>query len=126
MARGHYDRHKEQHWRRHVAAWRRSGQSVRAYCAAQGLSEPSFYAWRKTLRERDGGGDTKARHSATIAQVAASPAVSPFVPVRLVEAAPASAAVEVVLRGGWVVRVTDGFTAQTLRAVLAALEGLPC
>ena len=35
---------KERFWRRHVEAWRNSGESVRAYCAAQMLSEPSFYA----------------------------------------------------------------------------------
>jgi hypothetical protein len=57
--------------------------------------------------------------------VAAPAAVSPFVAVRLVEDA-APAAVEVVLRGGRVVRVAAGFAAQTLRAVVAALEDLPC
>jgi hypothetical protein len=53
-------------------------------------------------------------------------AVSPFVPVRLVEDAQSAAAVEVVLRGGRVVRVAAGFAAQTLREVVAALEDLPC
>jgi len=52
--------------------------------------------------------------------------VSPFVPVRLVEETACGAAVEVVVRGGRVVRVAAGFAAQTLRAVVAALEDLPC
>lgn len=36
-------------WRGHVEAHRKRGGSVRGYCRAQGLSEPSFYAWRKRL-----------------------------------------------------------------------------
>jgi hypothetical protein len=58
--------------------------------------------------------------------VASAVAVSPFVPVRLVANATPAAAVEVVLRGGRVVRVAAGFAAQTLREVVAALEDLPC
>jgi hypothetical protein len=48
------------------------------------------------------------------------------VPVRLVEDAASAPAVEVVLRGGRVVRVAAGFAAKTLREVVAALEDLPC
>jgi hypothetical protein len=51
---------------------------------------------------------------------------SPFVPVRLVEDTPPAAAVEVVLRGGRVLRVAAGFSAQTLREIVATLEDLPC
>jgi transposase len=126
MARGQRDRSKERHWRHHVAAWRRSGQSVRAYCAAEGLAEPSFYAWRRALAERERCGGTKTRRGTSADPTAVCDAASAFVPVRLVEEAPAVAAVEVVLRGGRVVRVAAGFTAETLRAVVAALEDLPC
>jgi transposase len=125
MAKGQRDRAKERHWRGHLAAWRRSGQSVRAYCAAQGLSEPSFYAWRRVLLQRDGRSGIKVAPGAT-SPSAALAGRSPFVPVRLVEEATSAASVEVVLRGGRVVRVAAGFTAQTLREVVAALEDLPC
>ena len=47
------DVEKERRWRRHVARQARSQQSVRAYCAAAGISEPSFYAWRRELAKRD-------------------------------------------------------------------------
>src|ERR1700733_6463413 len=47
------DRGKEQFWRRTFRQWRRSGLSVRAYCAEHGLAEPSFYAWRRIVAERD-------------------------------------------------------------------------
>ena len=136
MARGQRDRAKEQHWRRHVAAWRRSGQSVREYCRAEGLSEPSFYAWRRVLADRTPRGAAHAGDGVASEQAAAtrgrggatggSTAASPFVPVRLVQDATRAEAVEVVLRGGRVVRVAAGFAAKTLRDVVAALEDLPC
>ena len=40
------DRGKERFWRRMVGQWRRSGQTVRDFCAAHALSEPSFFASR--------------------------------------------------------------------------------
>jgi hypothetical protein len=135
MARGQRDRTKERFWRRHVAAWRRSGQSVRAYCASAGVSEPSFYAWRRVLVEREALDRTGAAHAGdcvvsgqatTIGVPGKGATVSAFVPVRLVEDSASTAAVEVVLRGGRVVRVAAGFAATTLRAVVAALEDLPC
>jgi len=127
MAKGQRDPIKERRWRGHLAAWRRSGQSVRAYCAAQGLSEPSFYSWRRVLArpERLRGAKTAAGNDT--ASTAGFTERSPFLPVRLVEDTPPPAAtVEVVLRGGRVLRVAAGFSAQTLREVVAVLEGLPC
>ena len=47
------DPRKEQFWRRQFEHWRRSGLSVRAFCARHGLSEPTFYSWRRTLAQRD-------------------------------------------------------------------------
>lgn len=136
MARGQRDRGKERYWRRHVAAWRRSGQSVRAYCDGEGLSEASFYAWRRVLAERGARGGTGPAHAENAwdqvaatrdgGRAAGAAAVSPFVPVRLVEDAMAAAGVEVVVRGGRVVRVAAGFAAKTLREVVAVLEDLPC
>jgi len=144
MARGQRDRVKERHWRRHVAAWRRSGQSVRAYCEAEGLSEASFYAWRRVLAERRQVGATRAERIQSAAApppatsrsgraapgsgaaTASAATVAAFVPVRLVEDAASASAVEVVLRGGRVVRVAAGFAAKTLREVVATLEDLPC
>jgi hypothetical protein len=43
------DERKEREWRRRIGDWRRSGLSVRAFCAGRGLAQPSFYAWRRAL-----------------------------------------------------------------------------
>ena len=135
MAKTWRDRGKERFWRRHVAAWRRSGRGIRDYCRSVGLSEPSFYAWRRVLAERQAARRTaaSARKVASAQKVVErqeqSTRVAAFVPVRLIaESAEAAAAgsVEVVVRGGRVVRVAAGFAAATLRDVVVVLEGLPC
>jgi len=101
---------KGRFWRRVVRQWRQSGLSVRAFCAQHGLSEASFYAWRRALNRRD------------------TAAVS-FVPVAVVsEERSASAGVgacaglELVVGRGRVVRVGPGFDAPTLQRLLALLE----
>ena len=49
------DPDKDKFWRQTLKEQSASGQSVRAFCAARGLSEPSFYAWRRTLAQRSRG-----------------------------------------------------------------------
>src|SRR5215470_2462439 len=42
---------KADEWVERIAAQRRSGMSVKQFCKEQGLTECSFYAWRKRLQE---------------------------------------------------------------------------
>src|SRR3954471_7970494 len=46
------DPRKEQHWRQLLERWQHSGLSVRVFCQRHRLSEPTFYAWRRTLAQR--------------------------------------------------------------------------
>ena len=39
------------HWREIIRGQRESGQSIRAYCRAQGVHEKSYYYWQRRLRE---------------------------------------------------------------------------
>jgi hypothetical protein len=48
------DAEKERFWREAICRQRRSGQSVRGFCRNETLSEPSFYAWRRELKQRGG------------------------------------------------------------------------
>ena len=41
---------KSDQWRERLAAQKRGGLSVKQFCKEQGLTEYSFYAWRKRLR----------------------------------------------------------------------------
>jgi transposase-like protein len=43
---------KADEWAERIAAQQRSGMSVKQFCKEQGLTEYSFYAWRKRLQER--------------------------------------------------------------------------
>lgn len=101
------DPRKEQNWRRLIQLWKNGGLTVRAFCARHNLSQPSFYAWRRELQERD--------------------AATPFVPVQVETndqlTRPTSIpTIEVVLAGGQCVRVTPGFDAATLRYLLTVLQ----
>ena len=100
---------REQFWQAAVADWQQSSQSIRAFCAGRGLSEPSFYAWRRTLRER-------ARQ-----RPAARPQPA-LVPLRVI----AAAVLEVVLPAGVVVRVPAGADAAAVAQLVAALRATSC
>ena len=102
------DARKEQQWRHWIRQWQHSGLTVQAFCDRHHLAVPSFYAWRRTLRQRDA-------------------AVPAFVSVRLVpDPLPIPIpGIELVLAGGRCLRVNPGFDAATLRQMLALLEETP-
>ncbi len=114
MSRGQpRDARKEQFGRSHLTGWQRSGLSVRAYCADHDLAEPSFYAWRRTLAQRDASTQP------------ATPVT--FVPLHILPPPPPAAPLlEVVLRNGRLLRLTRDVPAAILRDLVAALEDQLC
>jgi hypothetical protein len=101
---------REQFWRDLIEQQQRSGQPISTFCRSQGVSSPSFFAWRKRLR----------LHSD------APP--PPFVPIQIELSAPLSqpAPIEIVLRSGACVRVSPGCDRPMLETVMAVLEPRPC
>jgi hypothetical protein len=102
-------------WRQRLMRFERSSMSAVAFCVKEGVSTPSFYAWRQRLRQ-------------TPAQQATHPTVPPadvahLVPVHVL---PAAAPVEVVLPGGMVLRLTPGCDLDFVRALVATLGERPC
>jgi hypothetical protein len=98
---------KEAFWRGHLARQPHSGLSIRAYCARHGLSEASFYFWRRELARRN-----------------ASPVQRPrFVPVTVGVGVPSS--VEFQLSGGVVIRV-PAHDREALVAVWELVKGASC
>jgi hypothetical protein len=94
--------------------------TIRDFCAEHEVSEPSFFAWRRTIAERDRQpGRPRASADGDGEKTQDSPA---FVPLHVVST-PAGTALEVVLRDGCIVRVPAGFDPATLRQLLAILEG---
>jgi transposase-like protein len=108
---------KERFWRRLLRQWRRSGLTVRAFCAEHKVSEPSFYSWRRSIAERD----QRATVSAPTVGDDNAHDQPLFVPLRVMPTA-AGMAFEVVLGQGRVVRVPARFDPAALRQLLAILE----
>ncbi len=115
MASKNRSAEKATFWRFAFEEFRASGLSVRAFCAREGLAEPSFYAWRRTLQKRDAEGP--------VAQQAE------LVPVSIVETidsgvdrAPAPP-LEVTTPGGLTLRFPADIRPQQLTAVLTAIGG---
>jgi hypothetical protein len=117
---------KERYWRRVLGQCRQSVLTARDFCAANGLSEPSFYGWKREIARRDEErtAGTQARTAVSASRRSAAAALPAFVPVRI--EASAACALEVVVAGGRLVRVRPGFDAAVLRQLLAVLEEPPC
>ena len=102
---------REQIWRDTIAAWKSSGQSVRAFCAARGISEATFFARRRELANGERS------------RCQAGPAQPPsFTVVRVIPEPSA----EVVMPSGLVVRVPIGADPAAVARLVAALGASPC
>jgi hypothetical protein len=114
MANSKRSGQKEAYWRGVLKAYRGSGLTVRAYCRKAKISEPSFFAWRKKIEQRD----ANRRSGPTL------------IPVEVV--GPAQAALlEVVTPNGFTLRVRPDIDPQHLSVVLATVSscgggGGPC
>ena len=95
---------RDEAWRARISEQERSGVSVKQFCAQQGITEQSFYHWRKRLQRPA---------SMRFALVEAEPRRGPA----------EHAALELVLRTGERLRIGAGVDAATLQQVLEALRG---
>jgi hypothetical protein len=117
---------KEAFWRGVVEGFAGSGLTVRAHCAAAGVSEPSFFWWRRELARRASAPKPAAGRPPlfvplAVAEAAAEPAAPELPPKPHI-----AAGVEVRLRGGRVLRLTGPVDRRLLGELLAALEAAPC
>jgi transposase len=112
MSEGGIQRRRSQaQWRALVSAFEASDQSLRLFCAEQGIAVSTFRHWLARLGQ-----------AATVN--AAPPVPSPvarLVPVEVVDEPPAGSGVVVVAGGGVRIELTPGFDGATLRRVLATL-----
>lgn len=111
---------KERFWRRVLEQWRKSGDSIRGYCARHRLSEASFHAWRRELARRDR--QLQAERSAHASFVPLRVVADPVAERGVVEAPPV---IEIVMPRGVVVRVPANASAAAVHAVLSALGATP-
>ena len=90
-------------WRRHLAAWRDSGQSQAAYCRQEDLSLPCFGYWRGKL-------DTVP-----------SPSPPALLPIVVSEVSTSMDRIEVELPNGLMVRLSIGSDATQWVPMIRAL-----
>lgn len=116
------------HWVAHIFAQASGGLTVVDYCRAHGLGRESFYRWKRVLRASGELGVLLGAGGPQPADSVVNGAKPLFAEVRLPAgvAAPAASGVEVVLGRGAVVRVSQGFDAETLRRVVSSLEEGAC
>jgi hypothetical protein len=110
MANGKRDSKREAFWRKVLARQRESGLSVRFFCRREKVSEPSFYAWRRVVRQRD--------------QQRARPAFVPLV-VSEHQGGDAAELITIDLCGGRVLRLPALIAAARLAELVHAIEALP-
>ena len=95
---------KADEWGERISAQQRSGMSVKQFCKEQGLTECTFYAWRKRLRESGSVRFALVERSARRLERTAEPAL------------------ELVLATGERLRIGAGVDTATLRTVLDVLR----
>ena len=100
---------RQQFWQMVIETWQSSGLSVRQFCKKESLSEPSFYSWRKKLT----GGDSEQDN-----QHESEP--STFIEVAMPENN--SAAIELLLSCGSILKIPAGVDAKTLTTVISVLH----
>jgi transposase-like protein len=125
------DVEKEQFWRRIIAGHASSRLSVRGYCAEHGVSEPSFFAWRRELAGRDSESSRsseRARRPTRSRAATKQPSAARFAKLHIApsELLSSTARIEIVLPRGVGVLIPRGVCRQTLADVLAVLESRPC
>lgn len=121
---------KERFWRQVMRGHAGSGLSIRQYCTDRGVSQPSFFAWRRELARRDSAASKQAKSLTERAKSKSKrqpPAPQRFAQLQI---APVElggdACIEIVLPAGTRVRVPRGACPATLQNVLAALEQRAC
>ena len=116
---------KEQFWRLVLEEHSRSGLTAREFCRRESISEPSFYSWRRKIRERDAEGQLGRE----------------LVPVNVIEPGKSSrlssvesrlvSSLEIVTASGLTVRVEESCSVDLIRRALVAMrladrEGVSC
>jgi hypothetical protein len=93
-----------------IDTWQSSDLSVRQLCKEEGLSEPSFYSWRKKLTNCDKPANGKLKEAAS----------SDFIKLSLPQSH--SAGLELVLSSGNTLRISPSVDSKTLTRAISVLR----
>ncbi len=111
---GQRDANREKFWRRMLRRRSASGLTIVDFCADQGLNASSYYYWRREIQRRDEESASQAAGTDTALLAA----------VQVVDDVGRMAAVEVVAKNGYLVRIGEQATAEHMRRVLQTVSEL--
>jgi len=108
MANKQRDAVKERFWREVLKRQAVSALSVRASCRREKLTESAFYAWRRTVSERNG--EVKSQRTPS------------FLPLVVTDRSARGALIEMELGGGRILRLPESIPIDRLAELVHALE----
>ena len=103
------DTDQQQFWQMVLETFKSGGLSVRQFCQKEGLSEASFYTWRKKLTKSDESAEDEQKDASS----------SAFIEVSMPKNNPA--ALELILSSGNTLKINSGADCKILTNVLSAL-----
>jgi transposase len=106
MSRHRRDPQQEAFWRKAIGRHATGNLGVRGFCQREQLSESAFYWWRRSIREQDEAGHSRAA----------------FVPATLSDKSPGEASFTVELAGGCVLRLAGAEAISQLADLIIALQ----
>jgi transposase-like protein len=114
---------KETYWRVQLERQPASGLSVRRWCRENGVSEPTFYVWRRELRKRghERGLTDRDSHESFSKAVVASGFVAVDVATLDAVSVGREAKLEIDVAGDIVIRLREDASAETLERVLTVV-----
>jgi hypothetical protein len=115
MANHERDAVKERFWRDVLRRQAKSGLSVRALCRREQLTESAFYAWRRTVAERNG--EVKSQTGRGGPQRAPA-----FLPMMVTDRSARESLIEMELAGGRILRLPESMPVERLVELVQALE----
>ena len=108
MANSQRDPQREQFWRETIERQSASGLSVREFCRREQLAETSFFAWRRTIRQRDGEVESSGQPA--------------FVPAVVTSTSSADTSIVLELGNGRALKLPESIAAARLAELVTALE----
>lgn len=130
MARSRRSTDKRDFWQLVFQEYANSGLSIRAFCEREGLSEPSFYAWRKRMTANETVGSATASDDVAVDRR--------LIPVRIVAedqsetvVKQSSTPMEIRTPSGYTLRLDENVEIRRLSELLDVLvsvqgEAAPC
>ena len=122
MANHKRDAKREAFWRGVFQRSAASGLTIRAFCEREQLTESAFFAWRRTIAERDAEAKSPTGPTTASLRRGRRPQRPAFLPVLLAESNGHDQAIVIELVGGRVLRWPASIDVERLSTFVQTLE----